>query len=59
GSLGRLGVLPGGFIEGRFAQLSYNMLYRQYQYVVHGRRVPLIWASELLQRLAKPRLRLD
>lgn len=59
GSLGRLGVLPGGFIEGRFAQFSYNMLYRQYQYVVHGRRVPLIWASELLQRLAKPRLRLD
>ena len=52
-------MLPGGFIEGRFAQLSYNMLYRQYQYVVHGRRVPLIWASELLQRLAKPRLRLD
>ncbi|WP_377043965.1 NAD(P)/FAD-dependent oxidoreductase [Roseomonas elaeocarpi] len=60
GSLGRLGVLPGGFIEGRFAQFSYNMLYRQYQLVVHGPwRVPLIWAAEGLQRLAKPSVRLS
>jgi NADH dehydrogenase len=58
GSLGRLGVLPGGFIEGWMARLSYAMLYRQYQWVVHGWRVPLVWMAGALRRLAKPGVRL-
>lgn len=59
GSLGRLGVLRGAIIEGWLARLSYALLYRQFQLVVHGARVPLIWAAGLLRRLARPPVRLD
>ncbi|WP_426956808.1 NAD(P)/FAD-dependent oxidoreductase [Muricoccus radiodurans] len=59
GSLGRLGLFPGGFIEGRLAQWSYAALYRQYQWVIHHWRVPLVWLAGALHRMAKPRVRLE
>ncbi|MBB5692120.1 NAD(P)/FAD-dependent oxidoreductase [Muricoccus pecuniae] len=58
-SLGRLGVLRGAFIEGWLARLSYALLYRQFQLVVHGARVPLVWAAGALRRLARPSVRLE
>ncbi|MCR0980833.1 NAD(P)/FAD-dependent oxidoreductase [Roseomonas populi] len=59
GSLGRLGILKGAFIEGWLAQLSYTMLYRQFQLVVHGWRAPLVWLAGALRSLARPSVRLD
>ena len=59
GSLGRLGVLRGAFIEGWLARLSYALLYRQFQLVVHGLRAPLVWAAGALRRLARPSVRVD
>lgn len=60
GVVGRCGALPGRFIRGRLAQLSYAMLYRLHQIEVHG-----VWRGFLacladgFNRLAFPRIRLD
>lgn len=59
GSLGRLGVLRGASIGGWLARLSYALLYRRFQWVVHGLRTPLVWASGALRALARPPVRLD
>jgi NADH:ubiquinone reductase (H+-translocating) len=36
GTLGGFGFNKGGFIKGRFAQLSHAVLYRRYQLSLHG-----------------------
>jgi NADH dehydrogenase len=60
GSLARLGVLPGGFIGGRVAQLSYASLYRRHQVALHGTwRAALLWLADALTRLSRPPLRVD
>ena len=40
GTLGRFGFFKGGFIKGRFAQLSHALLYRRHQLSLHGPRAP-------------------
>jgi len=60
GSVAGRGLLPGGFIGGRAAQLSYASLYRMHQLALHGGwRAALLWLSDVLNRLSRPRLRMD
>lgn len=59
GTLGKFGFFRGGFIKGRFAQLSHAMLYRQHQQALHGfRRATLLWTAERINGFVQPRIRL-
>ncbi|AXL51268.1 pyridine nucleotide-disulfide oxidoreductase [Paraburkholderia caffeinilytica] len=60
GTLGRFGFFPGGFIRGRFAQLSHAMLYRRHQQALHGfGRAGLLWTAEQINGLVQPKIRLS
>lgn len=60
GTLGRFGFFRGGFIKGRFAQLSHAMLYRRHQLSLHGpRRAALMWLAERINGLIKPKIRIS
>jgi len=60
GTLGRFGFFPGGFIRGRFAQLSHAMLYRRHQQALHGfGRAGLMWTAEQINALVQPKIRLS
>lgn len=59
GTLGQFGFFKGGFIKGRFAQLSHAMLYRQHQQALHGfRKATLLWTAERINGLVQPSIRL-
>ena len=59
GTLGQFGFFRGGFIKGRFAQLSHAMLYRQHQQALHGfRKASLLWSAERINGLVRPGIRL-
>jgi NADH:ubiquinone reductase (H+-translocating) len=60
GTLGKFGFFRGGFIKGRFAQLSHALLYRRHQIQLHGlARSILLWGAERLNGLVGPRIRLS
>jgi NADH:ubiquinone reductase (H+-translocating) len=60
GTLGRFGFFKGGFIKGRFAQLSHALLYRQHQLSLHGpRRAALLWMAERINGLVQPSIRIS
>jgi NADH dehydrogenase len=63
GSLGRRGLLGGKgglFIQGWFAHLSYNSLYRRHQLRLFGFwRSLLYWMADLLRRASRPGVRLE
>lgn len=60
GTLGQFGFFRGGFIKGRFAQLSHIMLYRQHQQALHGfGKATLLWAAERINGLVQPKIRLS
>ncbi len=60
GTLGRLGFFKGGFIKGRFAQLSHAWIYRRHQLELHGLwRCLVLWAAERINALVQPRIRMD
>lgn len=60
GTLGKFGFFKGGFIKGRFAQLSYSLLYCRHQIQLHGlTRSTLLWGAERLNGLVRPRIRLS
>lgn len=60
GTLGRFGFFGGGFIKGRFAQLSHAALYRRHQISLHGPgRAALLWLSERIDALVKPSIRIS
>ena len=60
GRLGRFGFFKGGFIKGRFAQLSHAVLYRQHQLSLHGPyRAALLWLAERLNALVQPTIRIS
>ena len=59
GTLGRFGFFKGGFIKGRFAQLSHAVLYRRHQLSLHGPyRAALLWLAELINALVQPSIRI-
>jgi NADH:quinone reductase (non-electrogenic) len=59
GTLGRFGFFRGGFIRGRFAQLSHGMLYRRHQQALHGfRKATLLWTAEKINGLVQPKIRM-
>ena len=60
GTLGQFGFFRGGFIKGRFAQLSHAILYRQHQQALHGfRKATLLWTAERINGLVQPKIRLS
>lgn len=60
GSLGKFGILEGGFIQGRVAQLGHVLLYRSHQARLHGFwRGGLLWLVDLLNARIRPKIRLD
>lgn len=60
GSLGKYGVFPGGFIQGKVAQYTYDFIYRSHQKRLHGRlKGYLLWLSERLNKIIRPQARLD
>jgi NADH:ubiquinone reductase (H+-translocating) len=60
GTLGRFGFFKGGFIKGRFAQLSHSVLYRRHQLSLHGpRRAALLWLAERINALVQPDIRIS
>jgi NADH:quinone reductase (non-electrogenic) len=60
GRLGRLGFFKGGFIKGRFAQLSHAVLYRRHQLSLHGPyRAALLWLAERINALVQPSIRIS
>ena len=60
GTLGRFGFFKGGFIKGRFAQLSHALLYRRHQLSLHGpARAALMWLAERINALVQPSIRLS
>lgn len=59
GTLGQFGFFRGGFIRGRFAQLSHAFLYRQHQQALHGfGKASLLWTAERINALVQPKIRL-
>ncbi|MEQ5840118.1 FAD-dependent oxidoreductase [Paraburkholderia acidicola] len=59
GTLGSFGFFRGGFVQGRFAQLSHAMLYRRHQQALHGlRKATLLWTAERINGLVQPKIRL-
>ncbi|HJY92735.1 MAG TPA: hypothetical protein VJ255_20785, partial [Candidatus Acidoferrum sp.] len=60
GTLGRFGFFKGGFIKGRFAQLSHAVLYRRHQLSLHGSfRAALLWLAERINALVQPSIRIS
>ncbi len=60
GTLGRFGFFKGGFIKGRFAQLSHALLYRRHQLSLHGPyRAALLWLAERINALVQPSVRIS
>ena len=60
GTLGRFGFFKGGFIKGRFAQLSHAVLYRRHQLSLHGPfRAVLLWLAERINALVQPSIRIS
>ena len=60
GTLGRFGFFKGGFIKGRFAQLSHAVLYRRHQLSLHGpSRAALLWLAERINALVQPNIRIS
>jgi NADH dehydrogenase len=60
GRLGRFGFFRGGFIKGRFAQLSHALLYRRHQLSLHGpARAALMWLAERINALVQPSIRIS
>jgi NADH:ubiquinone reductase (H+-translocating) len=60
GTLGRFGFFKGGFIKGRFAQLSHRLLYRRHQLSLHGPgRAALLWLAERTNALVQPDIRIS
>jgi NADH dehydrogenase len=60
GTLGRFGFFKGGFIKGRFAQLSHAVLYRRHQLSLHGPvRAALMWLAERINALIQPSIRVS
>jgi NADH dehydrogenase len=60
GTLGRFGLFKGGFIKGRFAQLSHALLYRRHQLSLHGPwRAMLLWLAERINALVQPKIRIS
>jgi NADH:ubiquinone reductase (H+-translocating) len=60
GTLGRFGFFKGGFIKGRFAQLSHAVLYRRHQLSLHGPfRAALLWLAERINALVQPPIRIS
>ena len=60
GRLGRFGFFKGGFIKGRFAQLSHAVLYRRHQLSLHGPyRAALLWLVERINALVQPSIRIS
>ncbi|MFM0739575.1 NAD(P)/FAD-dependent oxidoreductase [Paraburkholderia xenovorans] len=60
GTLGQFGFFRGGFIKGRFAQLSHAMLYRQHQQALHGfGKALMLWTAERINGLVQPKIRLS
>ena len=60
GTLGRFGFFKGGFIKGRFAQLSHAVLYRRHQLSLHGPyRAALLWLAERINALVQPSVRIS
>src|ERR1700739_5188311 len=60
GTLGRFGFFKGGFIKGRFAQLSHAVLYRRHQLSLHGpSRAALLWLAERINGLVQPTIRIS
>ncbi|HEM8494320.1 TPA: NAD(P)/FAD-dependent oxidoreductase [Burkholderia multivorans] len=60
GTLGQFGFFRGGFIRGRFAQLSHLMLYRRHQQALHGfRKATMLWIAERINGCVQPRIRLS
>ena len=59
GRLGHFGFFKGGFIKGRFAQLSHAVLYRR-QLSLHGPyRAALLWLAERINALVQPKIRIS
>ena len=60
GTLGRFGLFKGGFIKGRFAQVSHRLLYRRHQISVHGPyRAAILWIAERINALVQPSIRIS
>jgi NADH:quinone reductase (non-electrogenic) len=60
GTLGRFGFFKGGFIKGRFAQLSHALLYRRHQLSLHGPfRTALLWLAQRINALVQPNIRIS
>jgi NADH dehydrogenase len=60
GTLGRFGFFKGGFIKGRFAQLSHAVLYRRHQLSLHGPyRAALLWLADWINALVQPAIRIS
>lgn len=60
GTLARRGLFKGGFIQGRFAQLSHAFLYRLHQTELHGLpRASLLWLSGVIAEEVRPSVRID
>jgi NADH dehydrogenase len=60
GTLGRFGFFKGGFIKGRFAQLSHALLYRRHQLSLHGpARAALMWLAERINAVVQPCIRIS
>ncbi|TFZ05947.1 NAD(P)/FAD-dependent oxidoreductase [Ramlibacter henchirensis] len=58
GTLGRRGLLKGRLLEGAVARAGHALLYRLHQVELHGlARAALVWASDVLARAARPRIR--
>ena len=50
----------GGFIKGRFAQLSHAVLYRRHQLSLHGLyRAALLGLAERINALVQPKIRIS
>jgi hypothetical protein len=57
---GPFGFFKGGFIKGRFAQLSHAVLYRRHQLSLHGpSRAALLWLAERSNALVQPTIRIS
>jgi len=55
----RFRFFRGGFIRGRFAQLSHAMLYRRHQQALPGlNRATLLWTAERINGLVQPKIRM-
>lgn len=59
GTLGRRGLLRGGFVQGLLPRLAHALLYRLHQAELHGlARASALWLSEAAAALARPALRM-